>query len=76
MEYDLALVRRNETHHFMPDSLSRRPCSDTPQQRIDDSFRDNPSSSSLLAYAGPRGPILDGVLVDHLTPAGVEGQHP
>lgn len=58
----------------MSDALSRFPRADIPQQPVDDPFRDDPSPSSPLGYAGPRRPVLDGVLLDHLTPASVEGQ--
>lgn len=47
---------------------------DTPPKPIDDSIPEDPSSSSSLAYLGPGGPALVNVLLDHLTPAGVEGQ--
>lgn len=62
-------------YHHMPGTLSRLPRSDTPQPSIGESFPDDPSSSSPLASAGPRGLVLDGAFLDYLTPAGVEGQH-
>lgn len=59
----------------MPDALSRLEREDMPRTNIDDSFPDHLSSHDPVAYAGPRGPVLDRVLLGHLTPAVVDGQH-
>lgn len=60
----------------MPNAFFSNPRSDIPQQPIDGCFPDDPLSSNPLAYADPRGPVLDDVLLDHLTPVGVKGRHP
>lgn len=57
----------------MHDDLSHLPRTENPQDNIDDSFSDDHSSSNPLTYAGPRGPALNGTLLNHLTPAGIEG---
>lgn len=54
----------------MPDALPRLPRSDV------DSLWNDLYSSGPLAFADPRGSLLNGMFLDHLTPAGVEGQHP
>lgn len=59
----------------MSDDLSRLPRKGMSQSNLDDSFPDERPSDNSVADAGPIGPVLDGVLLDHLTPAGVHGQH-
>lgn len=59
----------------MPGALSRLQCTDAPQDIIGDSFPDDNSFSNPLVYAAPRGPVLDGVLFDLLTPAGIVGHY-
>lgn len=57
----------------MPDALPRLPRADAPMDNVDSYFPDNHSFSDPLAFAGPRGPVLDGVSLDHLTPEDIEG---
>ena len=61
MEYDLELRRRSGAKHQLPDALSRLPIGDTQGVDIDDSFPGD--SSARTTYRGPRGPVLDGVLL-------------
>lgn len=41
---------------------------------VDDSLPDNLSSNSLV-YAGFRGPVPDGDLLNHLKPTGIDDRH-
>lgn len=54
-------------------SLAKNGCA--PDSNVDDWFPDDLSSKTSVVYPGSRGPVLDGVLRDHLTPAGLDGRH-
>ena len=49
---------------MLPDALSRLSPSDAPSADIDDPFPDDPSMRTT--YRGPKGPVLDGVLLSEL----------
>lgn len=59
----------------MPNALSSPPRTEALQGNIGDSFPDDNSSSNPLAHVDSRGPVLDIGLLDHLTPACIDGQH-
>ena len=64
MEYDMDLQWRPGANHQLPDALSRLPLGDAPGTDIDDSFPDD--YSTRTTYRGPRGPVLEGVLLSEL----------
>lgn len=68
MEYDMDLVWKEGAQHVLPDALSRLPHAPYPQGDVDDSFPDDPSSSSPSAFVGPRGPVLDGTRLADIDP--------
>ena len=73
-EYDIVLRWPAGAKNLMPDALSRLPLhTDTEPTDIDDSFPDDPSSSTPNHYVGPRGPTLhDVALAD--TPSDERGR--
>ena len=64
MEYDMDLQWRPGADHQLTDPLWRLPLSDEPGTDIDDSFPDD--SSTRTTYRGPRGLVLEGVLLSEL----------
>ena len=59
---------RPGTSHQLPDALSRLLRPGAAGDSIDDSFPDDTPSGNPTDYVGPRGPFLDGQLLNHLEP--------
>lgn len=64
MEFDMCLEWKEGRSHHLPDALSRLPRFDMPGEDIDTSFPGD--SSTKLSFRGPKGPVLDGVLLSDL----------
>lgn len=73
--YNIVLQWKKATNHYMPHAMFPFRQTDAPQTRIESSISDYLSSDNPPAYAGSREPVLDGVLLDEYTPAGVDGHH-
>ena len=70
----MELQWRPGANHQVPDAFPRLPVGDAPGADVNDSFPDD--SSTRTTYSGPKGPVLEGVLLSELgadevdTPAG------
>lgn len=64
MEYDIIMVWKSGVEHVLPDTLSRLPHSEEPQEDVDDSFPDDATSKSPSDYVEPQGPTYGVRLAD------------
>lgn len=64
-----------KTYHYLRDALSRLRPVDAPEDSINDSFSHDKSATKPFAQEEPRAPVFDGILLHHLTPVDVHGQH-